>query len=171
MAVANSDRVKLPFLDFEGPDFLNYRDLKVRDLLQDTPKARPFEKKIESKKKKKLLKTLGLLDCYPMLEKQDGAQRLETLDEFYYDVLTLEDLSERDHDQVLWRWLNLRTIDKEHTDVHLDPEGPVGDSRKGQRRARKKGVARIQVPKILMAHQFWIWKLDEREKSLRSGGT
>ncbi|RYP47981.1 hypothetical protein DL769_011257 [Monosporascus sp. CRB-8-3] len=93
-----------------------------------------------------------------MLERQDGVQQLETLDEFYYDVLTLASLSERDRDQVLWRWLRSRVPGPEMKSASPDLEGAP----RASRHPRKSGLARVETPKILMAHQLWIWKLDER---------
>ncbi|RYP36406.1 hypothetical protein DL768_010945 [Monosporascus sp. mg162] len=147
------ERTKIPFFDFEGQDFLDYRDEEFHKLTQQKPKEQ-----FEQRKIRQLQKVARLLDRYPMLERQDGVQQLETLDEFYYDVLTLESLRERDRDQVVWRWLSSRVPTKETKSANLDSEGAPPASR----HPRKRGLTRVETHKILVAHQLWIWKIDER---------
>ena len=167
----DSNWPEVPFLDFEGEVFLAYRDkiaqgqaegasgspAQIADIFPEgIPTLPPSDKR-----RKKFEKMVRLLDCYPMLKRQDGVQKLQTLDEFYYNMLTLEDLRQRDHDQVVSRWFNLRTQDSATNDQSPQPK----DAPITSRVPRKEGDTRKETPKVLVVHQLWIWKLDSRKNS------
>ncbi|KAK0615556.1 hypothetical protein B0T17DRAFT_346871 [Bombardia bombarda] len=68
----------------------------------------------------------------------------ETLDRSYYQGLDQENLAKRDIDQVVFKWF--KSLQNGNVDVDRDSGTEHQDMR----------------PKLLMVHQLWLWKLDER---------
>ncbi|KAK4221158.1 hypothetical protein QBC38DRAFT_142269 [Podospora fimiseda] len=102
---------QIPYLDFESDRFL---DRKSQN---------------NDAKKHKNLTSLG--SQYPRFNGEYGVQHPQTLDESYYDSLEDASLSDRNKDQVVYKWFSKYLVDKN------------------------------DKPKLLMANQLWLWKLGD----------
>ncbi|KAK4223582.1 hypothetical protein QBC38DRAFT_45786 [Podospora fimiseda] len=112
----------IPYLDFESDQFLD-RESETTDATN----------------KHKNLVNLG--SQYSKFNGEYGVQHPQTLDESYYDSLEGKSLSDRNKDQVVYKWFSRHSSDDNDKHDSLD-----GD---------------LEPPKLLMVNQLWLWKLGD----------
>ncbi|KAK3987713.1 hypothetical protein QBC44DRAFT_117318 [Cladorrhinum sp. PSN332] len=118
----------IPYIDFESDQFLDNRCKKTH----------------ESGKHRKLT---DLRSQYPRFDGEYGVQHPQTLDQSYYDGLQEADLSDRNKDQVVYKWFR-----------RWDHGGGSPDAE-----TRNQGLPdeESSEAKLLMINQLWIWKLGD----------
>ncbi|KAK3984769.1 hypothetical protein QBC44DRAFT_374849 [Cladorrhinum sp. PSN332] len=122
----------VPFLDFESHLYPQRNSPAAVELRGDQEDLKVLE------------------TAYPVYNGSEGLQLPQTLDQSYYGRLTTEDLTERNTDQVVYKWFQ-----QFH---HMGP----GLGCPGQQQQQQPQQERDTSPKILVVRQLWIWKLDER---------
>lgn len=107
---------KFPYIDFETENYLE-RHNKT------------------GKKTPQLEIMTNLQNLYPPFEGLRGYQGAQTLDQSYYDMLEIEDLSVRDRDQVIYKWFKQKIKKQEESQSRGNshrPDKGASDSKTGK---------------------------------------
>jgi hypothetical protein len=165
---------QFPYIDFEAKTYLQ------RQNLEEIP---------ENLRTPHFAKMKNLHETYPIYTGSAGLQAPTTLDGSYYDMLNEKKLLARDGDQVVLKWFGVKEVKQgdylktsrqyfenrsrsveslSADEVQSSNQMPSTDvTVDGQRSAEpskplpcKAGVTKQEdVPKMLMIHQLWLWKL------------
>ncbi|KPM39238.1 hypothetical protein AK830_g7319 [Neonectria ditissima] len=157
----------VPYIDFETEQYLQRFEKSKGSYKIKTPRIRDkCELEVVSRPYKGLM----------------GLHKSQSLDESQYDMLSEEDLRKRDEDQVVFKWskdnIKKPTFTKGRN-VALPPRKNIGegddrnvspDNLKFKTYLNEKGKEAefgrdtrdaSQLPRLLMVHQLWLWKLDK----------